>query len=66
MRVAFMKRHPTVADFYLWVITFLVPVLGKRVRAQPPSSIVMGDETIHMHLNIVEAIPVYLVKIRMI
>ena len=61
MRVAFMKRHPTVADFYLWVITFLVPVLGNRVRAQPPSSIVMGNETIHMHLNVVEVI--YLVKI---
>ena len=42
--------------FYQWVITRLVPNLGKRVFGQPRSTVVMDNATIHKHPGVVQAI----------
>ena len=60
------RRSPTDSDptrgtvdsvrFYQWVITRLVPNLGKRVFGQPRSTVVMDNATIHKHPGVVQAI----------
>ena len=60
------RRSPTDNDptrgtvdgvrFYQSVVTRLVPVLGNRVFAQPRSTVVMDNATIHKHPGVVEAI----------